>query len=148
MNTEQYHHLLRDFCAETGLDAQKLIEDGLVTVSGTDMLLFYDEANPGRLHVRVDMGSYQPEIEDKVWRALAIANYEWGLDGSSVFSMHPRLGNVILTLAQPITLTTTGPGLADVLRGTVQEARRYWETVQTRLQDARSDTEMVTGIAV
>jgi hypothetical protein len=135
MNTEQYHRLLHAFSEAAHLDAEKLIDDGLVTVEGLDMLLFHGEnINPDKLHVRIDLGICPKEIEEKVWYGLAIANYAWGVDGAAVFSAHPEMGNVILTLAQPLTPDMTGHGLADELQQLAQGARQCWERVQEDLR--------------
>jgi hypothetical protein len=149
MIREQYHELLRSFCTVSGLDSQKLIEDGLLTVGGTDMLLFYDEkASPGLLKVRLDFGECKPEIEGRLMRTLMIANYVWGLGGALVFSAHPDFGNVILTFATPVTPHMTGQMLMDDLLRCAQEARQCWDAVQNMLRDLKNDPAMMGMMGV
>jgi hypothetical protein len=131
MNTYEYHQLLQAFCKEVGLDAPKLIQDGLVTVDGMDMLLFYDEQkNAELLVIRMDFGRCPDELAPIMWRALLAANHNLGPDALCTFSMHPSEGNIVLTLNTKMTHNTDAQELIHALRNHVQEARRCWGGIQ------------------
>jgi hypothetical protein len=144
MIKEQYHALLHSLCAVAGLDPQKLIEDGLLTVDGTDMLLFFDEkSNAGLLQVRMDFGKCVPESEARVMRGLMMANHTWGHGSGFAFSMHPKLENIILTFSMPVTPYMTGQMLADDLCRAAQEARQCWDAIHRMLRDPKNDLAMM-----
>jgi hypothetical protein len=148
MTNHQFHELLHSFCAVSGLDAEKLVENGLVTVDGMDMLLFHDEKNgPDQLRLRMDFGKCAPEVEARVMRMLMSANYTWGL-GGFVFSAHPELGNLILTFAMPMVPHMTGEMLADELRRCVREARQCWDGIQNLLRDPKMEREMMGMLSI
>ncbi|MDB5841701.1 MAG: hypothetical protein JWQ23_3653 [Herminiimonas sp.] len=128
MDLHRYNQVLEEMCDHVKLgDRTQFLENGLLTIGGTDMFLLYDEAfDPEFLQLRIDFGPVPDCNREHLWRSLLNCNFVWGQGGYLVFSVIPENEHVVLTLKHTLNDEVSGAELANWLAFASGEAKAQW----------------------